>query len=170
MPPGLSQLHLSQYADRAARARCLQRRAPAPASRPALLGRQWGGVPRQVVGLGRPLAAQCSRRGWRAAAPGLSRLVDAIPNKHKEHLLRVADGARRCFETRADKYTYSICVFGDAAQKDGSAHTRLGSWKGFADNYSTMRFEGGQGCWQGPARSLQVHPPPRSSSIGQATR
>ena len=68
----------------------------------------------------------------------------------------LTQGSCRCFETQADKYTYSMCVFGEAVQKEGAAQTRLGSWKGFADNYLTMRFEGGQGCWQGPARSLQV--------------
>lgn len=34
--------------------------------------------------------------------------------------------------------------------------TSLGSWAGFEDNYSVMKFTGGQGCWQGPARSMKV--------------
>lgn len=32
----------------------------------------------------------------------------------------------------------------------------VSSFSGFEDNYSVMRFTNGQGCWQGPARSLKV--------------
>ena len=51
---------------------------------------------------------------------------------------------------------YSMCPYGEASQKDGGSHTRLGSWQGFGEGHTSMRFDKGQGCWQGPARSFQV--------------
>ncbi|KAK9822351.1 hypothetical protein WJX74_010977 [Apatococcus lobatus] len=62
----------------------------------------------------------------------------------------------RCFDTKADKYTYEMCLFGSAAQKDAHLHTGLGQWDGFKDGYSIASFTNGQHCWQGPPRSLQV--------------
>ncbi len=55
-----------------------------------------------------------------------------------------------------DKYVYEICPYGSAAQKEGHSRTSLGNWQGFKDNYSTMSFTGGQHCWNGPLRSMQV--------------
>ena len=60
---------------------------------------------------------------------------------------------------QADKYTYEMCMYGNAAQKDAHLHTSLGSWEGFKDGYSLARFANGQGCWQGPPRSLQASAP-----------
>ena len=58
------------------------------------------------------------------------------------------------------KYTYHVCPFGNAEQKEGGRATRLGSWDGFADDASTgetvMRFSNGDSCWQGPPRSMKV--------------
>ena len=51
-----------------------------------------------------------------------------------------------------------MCPFGEATQKEGGGSTRLGTWQGFGDNYTTMLFDKGVGCWQGPARSFQVAP------------
>ncbi|KAK9868757.1 hypothetical protein WJX84_007967 [Apatococcus fuscideae] len=62
----------------------------------------------------------------------------------------------KCFDTRADKYTYEMCIFGSAAQKDAHLHTSLGSWEGFKNGYALASFTNGQHCWQGPPRSLQV--------------
>ena len=55
-----------------------------------------------------------------------------------------------------DKYVYEICPYGSAAQKEGHSRTSLGNWQGFKDNYSIMSFTGGQHCWNGPLRSMQV--------------
>ena len=59
---------------------------------------------------------------------------------------------------QVDKYTYSVCPFKDAFQKEGSSKTSLGTWAGLADGSSVMKFTGGQACWQGPARSMTVRP------------
>ncbi|KAK9786586.1 hypothetical protein WJX73_004059 [Symbiochloris irregularis] len=62
----------------------------------------------------------------------------------------------RCIEANVDKYTYSVCPFKDAHQKDGGAQTKLGGWSGWESNGSVMSFTNGQGCWNGPARSITV--------------
>lgn len=59
-----------------------------------------------------------------------------------------------CVEGFSDKYTYRICPYGDATQKEGSHSTTLGSWSGFEG--LVMKFDNGQTCWQGPARSIHV--------------
>lgn len=59
---------------------------------------------------------------------------------------------------QVDKYTYSVCPFKDAFQKEGSSRTSLGTWAGLADDSTVMKFTGGQACWQGPARSMTVRP------------
>ena len=76
----------------------------------------------------------------------------------------------RCFEVKADKYTYSMCPFGEATQKEGGGSTRLGTWQGFGDNYTTMLFDKGMGCWQGPARSFQVALTAPQPAAGQLHR
>ena len=59
---------------------------------------------------------------------------------------------------QADKYTYEMCLFGSAAQKDAHLHTGLGQWDGFKNGHSLASFTNGQHCWQGPPRSLQASP------------
>lgn len=58
----------------------------------------------------------------------------------------------RCVDTKAGKYTYSVCPYKEAKQD----HTRLGSWKGWEKDYSVMVFADGASCWNGPKRSLRV--------------
>ncbi|KAL3130419.1 hypothetical protein ABBQ38_008242 [Trebouxia sp. C0009 RCD-2024] len=62
----------------------------------------------------------------------------------------------KCYEAQVDKYTYSVCPFKDAFQKEGGSRTSLGTWAGLADDSTVMKFTEGQGCWQGPARSMTV--------------
>ena len=62
----------------------------------------------------------------------------------------------RCFEVKVEKYVYEVCPFKSAAQKDGGMTTSLGSWKGFQNDYRALVFQNGQGCWNGPSRSLRV--------------
>mmetsp|Transcript_461 Transcript_461/g.1369 ORF Transcript_461/g.1369 Transcript_461/m.1369 type:complete len:387 (+) Transcript_461:612-1772(+) len=62
----------------------------------------------------------------------------------------------RCFSVSVDKYTYEVCPYGSAQQKDGGMSTSLGTFSRFEGNYSAMVFENGQNCWQGPNRSIKV--------------
>ena len=57
-----------------------------------------------------------------------------------------------------DKYTYSVCPFKEAHQKEGHASTRLGAWAGWEADGRVMAFTQGQVCWSGPARSIRVMP------------
>ena len=46
----------------------------------------------------------------------------------------------QCFSTTADKYTYEVCPFGQAAQKEGASSTRCASsCAGLADHMITLR-------------------------------
>ncbi|XP_022746739.1 glucosidase 2 subunit beta-like isoform X1 [Durio zibethinus] len=62
----------------------------------------------------------------------------------------------RCFESKQDKYVYKVCPFKDAIQEEGSSETRLGNWEKFGNSYRMMMFSNGDGCWNGPDRSLKV--------------
>ncbi len=55
-----------------------------------------------------------------------------------------------------EKYTYEVCMYKEARQKEGASSTSLGTWTGFEDAYSTLVFDGGQHCWNGPQRSMRV--------------
>jgi len=75
-----------------------------------------------------------------------------------------------CFEMVAGKYTYEVCLFGKATQKEGKSKsgTGLGQWKGItyeddgsgseqSDNIRVMKWENGAKCWNGPKRSATVY-------------
>ena len=47
-------------------------------------------------------------------------------------------------------------MYKEARQKEGASSTSLGTWTGFEDAYSTLVFDGGQHCWNGPQRSMRV--------------
>ena len=47
-------------------------------------------------------------------------------------------------------------MYGEARQKEGGSTTSLGSWRGFEDGHSTLLFDGGQQCWNGPQRSMRA--------------
>lgn len=59
-----------------------------------------------------------------------------------------------CFDLHDGSYKYSMCPY-DKAQQE---YTSLGTWKGVSsqNGHAVFSFEGGQGCWNGPARSLTV--------------
>ncbi|XP_015578681.1 glucosidase 2 subunit beta isoform X1 [Ricinus communis] len=62
----------------------------------------------------------------------------------------------QCFETKQDKYVYKVCPFKEATQEEGYHKTQLGEWEKFENSYRIMLFSNGQGCWNGPERSLKV--------------
>jgi protein kinase C substrate 80K-H len=65
----------------------------------------------------------------------------------------------QCFTYSQAQYTYEMCPYGDASQKEGGSSTKLGGWEGWKvreDGVKLLNFVNGQTCWQGPARSLTV--------------
>merc|ERR1712106_865415 len=62
----------------------------------------------------------------------------------------------QCFEYTDNEYTYKMCPFDHCTQ----GGTRLGNWGEWTgpegDLYASMKFTGGQTCWNGPARSTIV--------------
>ncbi|KHN79271.1 Glucosidase 2 subunit beta [Toxocara canis] len=60
------------------------------------------------------------------------------------------------------QYTYKLCLFDRAVQKEKSGHleTSLGRWLewsgGDEDKYKEQLYDKGQGCWNGPERSTRV--------------
>eukprot|EP00339_Tiarina_fusa_P008974 CAMPEP_0117085172 /NCGR_PEP_ID=MMETSP0472-20121206/59904_1 /TAXON_ID=693140 ORGANISM="Tiarina fusus, Strain LIS" /NCGR_SAMPLE_ID=MMETSP0472 /ASSEMBLY_ACC=CAM_ASM_000603 /LENGTH=802 /DNA_ID=CAMNT_0004814379 /DNA_START=185 /DNA_END=2594 /DNA_ORIENTATION=- len=71
--------------------------------------------------------------------------------------------ADKCFDITAGKYTYEVCVFGKAAQKDkpGPGGTNLGQYTRMDMDDETgervLYWEGGAKCWNGPKRSATVY-------------
>ncbi|GMI84201.1 PRIORITY IN SWEET LIFE 4 [Hibiscus trionum] len=61
-----------------------------------------------------------------------------------------------CFEINQNKYVYKVCPYKQASQEEGHSTTRLGSWDKFEDSYRMMVFSNGDGCWNGPDRSMKV--------------
>lgn len=55
-----------------------------------------------------------------------------------------------------DKYTYSVCLYGEAQQKEGHSSSNLGRFRTFEDDHSVAVFDNGAHCWQGPNRSIRV--------------
>ncbi len=68
-----------------------------------------------------------------------------------------------CFNISVGKYTYELCMFDRAYQREGSAKTGgtdLGKWKGYSesdDGSPVWKWEDGAKCWNGPKRSATVH-------------
>lgn len=64
-----------------------------------------------------------------------------------------------CFSIKAGKYTYELCMYSKAAQKDGSS-TNLGQWAGASVDDEVghvWRWEEGAKCWNGPKRSATAY-------------
>mmetsp|Transcript_39000 Transcript_39000/g.69880 ORF Transcript_39000/g.69880 Transcript_39000/m.69880 type:complete len:548 (-) Transcript_39000:39-1682(-) len=61
-----------------------------------------------------------------------------------------------CVSAKVDKYTYEICINGEAKQKEGHSSVSLGTSSGLDPGSKQLKFAGGQACWQGPKRSMTV--------------
>ncbi|KAF0694700.1 Aste57867_14470 [Aphanomyces stellatus] len=57
-----------------------------------------------------------------------------------------------CVVAQFEKYMYKVCPFDQVLQDT----TRLGKWKQWDDDGSTMLFDDGERCWSGPNRSVRV--------------
>lgn len=68
----------------------------------------------------------------------------------------------QCFEYTDREYTYKLCPFDKTSQrsKSGGMETSLGTWGHWhgpeSDKYDAMKYENGQGCWNGPSRTCHV--------------
>ena len=68
-----------------------------------------------------------------------------------------------CYEINAGKYTYELCMFGKAQQKEGSSSsgTSLGNWKESSSleesGERVFQWTGGTKCWNGPNRSATAY-------------
>uniref|UniRef100_A0A2P2HXH4 Glucosidase 2 subunit beta-like n=2 Tax=Hirondellea gigas TaxID=1518452 RepID=A0A2P2HXH4_9CRUS len=73
-----------------------------------------------------------------------------------EDEFRVFEG--NCYEYTDREYNYKLCPFDKASQsaKSGGGETSLGKWGEWQDNYRSMKYSNGQGCWNGPNRSTTV--------------
>lgn len=61
----------------------------------------------------------------------------------------------RCFSMKQRQYTYEACMYGKANQKEHGS-TYLGTFSGWNEDKTTMKFQHGTRCWQGPDRSCDV--------------
>ncbi|XP_030636142.1 glucosidase 2 subunit beta [Chanos chanos] len=67
----------------------------------------------------------------------------------------------RCLQTQVYEYLYTLCPFNQITQKTkAGAEVLLGKWAGWAESsegqYSLMKYDNGEPCWQGPSRSTMV--------------
>ncbi|KAG8534679.1 hypothetical protein GDO81_018844, partial [Engystomops pustulosus] len=68
----------------------------------------------------------------------------------------------QCYELSTSEYIYRLCPFNRVTQKPkvGGSETNLGTWGFWSgpenDKFSSMKYEQGTACWQGPNRSTQV--------------
>ncbi|XP_041443562.1 protein kinase C substrate 80K-H S homeolog isoform X2 [Xenopus laevis] len=113
-------------------------------------------------------AAQKARSQYEEAEKSLHDMEDTIKRLEKEISLDFGPSGEfsylygECYELSTSEYVYSLCPFNRVTQKPkhGGSETNLGSWGSWAgpeDNkFSSMKYEHGTSCWQGPNRSTQV--------------
>ena len=69
----------------------------------------------------------------------------------------------KCYSTKAGKYTYEVCVFGSATQKEGDSKggTGLGKFEGVEYEEESgkriLKWTNGVKCWNGPNRSATAY-------------
>ncbi|XP_071758769.1 glucosidase 2 subunit beta-like isoform X2 [Centroberyx gerrardi] len=67
----------------------------------------------------------------------------------------------QCYQLKVYEYTYTLCPFNQVTQKSAAGTEvslgKWGTWAGTPENqYSQMRYESGEPCWQGPTRNTMV--------------
>ncbi|KAM3857748.1 glucosidase 2 subunit beta-like [Diretmus argenteus] len=67
----------------------------------------------------------------------------------------------QCYQLKVYEYTYVLCPFNQVTQKSAVGTEvslgKWGMWAGTPENqYSQMRYESGEPCWQGPTRNTMV--------------
>ncbi|XP_073443549.1 glucosidase 2 subunit beta [Dendrobates tinctorius] len=112
--------------------------------------------------------AQVARNQYDEAEKSLREIEDTIRNLEKEISLNFGSHGEfsylygQCYELSTSEYIYRLCPFSRVTQKPkvGGSETNLGSWGFWSgpedDRFSTMKYEQGTACWQGPNRSTQV--------------
>ncbi|KAG8441391.1 hypothetical protein GDO86_006941 [Hymenochirus boettgeri] len=113
-------------------------------------------------------AAQKARTQHEEAEKSLREIEDTIRSLEKEISLDLGPNGEfsylygECHELSTSEYIYRLCPFNRVTQKPkhGGSETNLGTWGSWAgpeDNkFSSMKYEHGTSCWQGPNRSTQV--------------
>merc|ERR1719470_103374 len=101
-------------------------------------------------------------REFRDAEREIKQLKESLEKDYgDDRVFAVLSG--QCFSHTDNEYTYKMCPFDHCSQrgKHGGSETRLGGWGEWTgpegDKYASMKFTGGQGCWNGPARSTTVY-------------
>uniref|UniRef100_A0A8K9WQ84 Glucosidase 2 subunit beta n=1 Tax=Oncorhynchus mykiss TaxID=8022 RepID=A0A8K9WQ84_ONCMY len=113
-------------------------------------------------------AAQKARDDFDEAERALREVDGQMKNLEKEIGFDFGPSAEfaylysQCYELSTSEYIYRLCPFNRVSQKPkfGGSETNLGlwgQWAGPEENlYSVMKYDHGQGCWQGPNRSTTV--------------
>ncbi|GLI63943.1 hypothetical protein VaNZ11_007084 [Volvox africanus] len=66
--------------------------------------------------------------------------------------------ANKCFSSYQTRWTYEVCMFEKAVQKEGNSNAvTVGRWYGFSEDYKVMYFSGGDECWNVGPRSMTVY-------------
>ncbi|GIL45932.1 hypothetical protein Vafri_3043 [Volvox africanus] len=66
--------------------------------------------------------------------------------------------ANKCFSSYQTRWTYEVCMFDKAVQKEGHSNSvTVGRWYGFSEDYKVMYFSGGDECWNVGPRSMTVY-------------
>ncbi|CAK0844745.1 unnamed protein product [Prorocentrum cordatum] len=86
----------------------------------------------------------------RHEAAELTKKLERLKHADADHS-GFASLAGTCLEKKDSQYTYELCFFDSANQ----GTVVLGQWSGWVGPREA-RFEGGDECWGGPARSLRV--------------
>ncbi|XP_043940556.1 glucosidase 2 subunit beta isoform X2 [Protopterus annectens] len=113
-------------------------------------------------------AANRARSAFEAAERSLREMEDSIRDLENEITFDFGPSGEfaylysQCYELTTNEYVYRLCPFHRVTQKQkgGGAETNLGtwgSWSGPEENkFTSMKYEHGTSCWQGPNRSTTV--------------